>query len=260
LGLRGGRRKRDGDLAELVRDELAAVRDEVRSGLGETAVLLSVQLRTELNQRVGEPTALTAGIEAACGTIAERNAELVRALERVVDACDALSQRVQIDRIERAALVDAIGRLTTALAVSGTVPLPSAPPGPHSAVIGGTVDPSHLAASETIPARNEPIETTPLPAAATGAGPSDDEIDLEAEERAPEPPGRPRGRSARTDGVEVRCRFGDRWVTGFEVCEVITLDDAIRYRLRRRSDGSVLPTLFDQKDLRFFTTTFLDPT
>ncbi len=60
------------------------------------------------------------------------------------------------------------------------------------------------------------------------------------------------------DGVEVRCRFGDRWVTGFEVCEVIRFDDEIRYRLRRRSDGSVLPTLFDEKDLRFFTTSFAD--
>jgi len=60
------------------------------------------------------------------------------------------------------------------------------------------------------------------------------------------------------DGVEVRCRFGDRWVTGFEVCEVIRFDDETRYRLRRRSDGSVLPTLFDEKDLRFFTTSFIE--
>jgi hypothetical protein len=48
-------------------------------------------------------------------------------------------------------------------------------------------------------------------------------------------------------------------VTGFEVCEVIRVDDTARYRLRRRSDGSVIPTLFDEKDLRFFSTTFVEP-
>ncbi len=70
---------------------------------------------------------------------------------------------------------------------------------------------------------------------------------------------RPPGGPVRPDGVEVRCRFGDRWVTGFEVCEVIRLDDETRYRLRRRSDGSVIPTLFPEKDLRFFSTAYHDP-
>jgi hypothetical protein len=51
-------------------------------------------------------------------------------------------------------------------------------------------------------------------------------------------------------GVEVRCRFGDRWVDGFEVCETVADDDRTRYRLRRRSDGSILPTLFDAADIR----------
>jgi hypothetical protein len=50
--------------------------------------------------------------------------------------------------------------------------------------------------------------------------------------------------------VEVRCRFGDRWVDGFEVCELVPDGDRIRYRLRRQVDGSVLPTLFDADDVR----------
>ena len=50
--------------------------------------------------------------------------------------------------------------------------------------------------------------------------------------------------------VEVRCRFGDRWVDGFEVCELVADDDRVRYRLRRQVDGSVLPTLFDAADVR----------
>lgn len=249
----GLRRKRttDSELMGLVRDELATVREEVRASLGETAVLLSVQLRTELNQRVGEPSALAAGIEQTRQTIATRDSELVHALKRVVDTCDALSARVQIDRVERAALVDAIGRLTTALAVTGTIPLGPAPGYAHASVIGGTVDPGHQLPAEAIPVRAEPIELAL----------ADDEIlDLRAAERAPEPASPPRGRPVRSDGVEVRCRFGDRWVTGFEVCEVIRLEDGTRYRLRRRSDGSVIPTLFEEKDLRFFTTTFGDPT
>ena len=46
--------------------------------------------------------------------------------------------------------------------------------------------------------------------------------------------------------VEVRGRFGDRWAKGFEVAEVL----ADGYRLRRLSDGSVLPVLFGDDDVR----------
>jgi hypothetical protein len=47
--------------------------------------------------------------------------------------------------------------------------------------------------------------------------------------------------------VEVRRRFDQRWARGFEVAEVIE-DDG--YRLRRLSDGTVLPTSFDADDVR----------
>lgn len=46
--------------------------------------------------------------------------------------------------------------------------------------------------------------------------------------------------------VEVRRRFDGHWATGFEVAEKV--DDA--YRLRRLSDGSVLPTTFGADDVR----------
>ena len=46
--------------------------------------------------------------------------------------------------------------------------------------------------------------------------------------------------------VEVRSRFDGRWSRGFEIAEV--LDHA--YRLRRLSDGSVLPTEFVEDDVR----------
>jgi len=53
--------------------------------------------------------------------------------------------------------------------------------------------------------------------------------------------------------IEVRSRFDDRWARGFEVVEMVDPDSAPehpRYRIRRRSDGSVLPVLFDDDDVR----------
>jgi hypothetical protein len=46
--------------------------------------------------------------------------------------------------------------------------------------------------------------------------------------------------------VEVRRRFDQGWARGFEVAEVV--DRA--YRIRRLSDGDVLPTEFTEDDVR----------
>ncbi|MHB8670623.1 MAG: hypothetical protein ACYDAD_08705 [Acidimicrobiales bacterium] len=52
--------------------------------------------------------------------------------------------------------------------------------------------------------------------------------------------------------VEVQSRFDGSWVRGFEVAEVARThgDRATALRLRRRSDGTVLPTLFDPEEVR----------
>jgi hypothetical protein len=51
--------------------------------------------------------------------------------------------------------------------------------------------------------------------------------------------------------VEVRSRFDERWTRGFEVAEIDHDDPgAVRYRIRRRSDGSVLPALFVDDEVR----------
>jgi hypothetical protein len=50
--------------------------------------------------------------------------------------------------------------------------------------------------------------------------------------------------------VEVRSRFEAAWSRGFEVVERVSEAAASRYKVRRRSDGSVLPVLFDEEDLR----------
>ena len=50
--------------------------------------------------------------------------------------------------------------------------------------------------------------------------------------------------------VEVRARFDGRWCAGFEVADRIEADFApVTYRLRRTSDGSVLPALFTDDDI-----------
>jgi hypothetical protein len=235
------------ELIELVRSELATLRDEVQSAMSDTAAVLSDRVRSEIEHRMGEPRALVAGIQGVRETIAGRDSELIHALERVGSTYESLAERVHLDRIDQTALTDAISRLATALAHAGSFALPSSN-GPTT-VIGGTVEPTPTPA-EAIFTRADLVDAEP-----------DREIDLEAIAAAPGPVVRPpAGRPVRPDGVEVRCRFGDRWVTGFEVCEVIRVDDTSRYRLRRRSDGSVIPTLFDEKDLRFFSTSFVDPT
>jgi hypothetical protein len=240
------RRKVEAELVDVFRTELAAIRTEMQTALADTAAVLSARVRSELEQRMGEPSALASGIQSVRDTIAVRDSDLVQVLKRVVEVCESLAERVQIDRAERTALVDAVSRLSTVLTVAGSFSFTSAPTPGHHTVIGGTVDP-----------QSPPVIDAE----------ADDEIDLEAVAREPELPARrverpappPVGRPVRPDGVEVRCRFGDRWVSGFEVCEVIRLDDVTRYRLRRRSDGSVIPTLFDEKNLRFFSTTFVEP-
>ena len=47
--------------------------------------------------------------------------------------------------------------------------------------------------------------------------------------------------------VEVRQRFDRSWTRGFEVAEVL---DRGGYKLRRMSDGSVLPYEFDGESVR----------
>ena len=50
--------------------------------------------------------------------------------------------------------------------------------------------------------------------------------------------------------VEVRSRFNGTWVPGFEVADVREMDAERIYRLRRCSDGVVLPTHFGPEEVR----------
>ena len=50
--------------------------------------------------------------------------------------------------------------------------------------------------------------------------------------------------------VEVRNRFDAHWSRGFEIVDVLSEPPPPQYRVRRRSDGNVLPAEFVGDDLR----------
>jgi hypothetical protein len=54
--------------------------------------------------------------------------------------------------------------------------------------------------------------------------------------------------------VEVRSRFESKWTRGFEVADRVDPerdgDGEPMYKVRRRSDGSILPVAFPEADLR----------
>jgi hypothetical protein len=50
--------------------------------------------------------------------------------------------------------------------------------------------------------------------------------------------------------VEVQSRFERDWARGFEVVEQVPEGGQLRYRVRRRSDGSILPVLFEDHEVR----------
>jgi hypothetical protein len=56
--------------------------------------------------------------------------------------------------------------------------------------------------------------------------------------------------------VEVRSRFHDRWIAGFNIAEAVDTPGRCRYRLTRKSDGIPLPILFDACDVRAVSTSY----
>jgi hypothetical protein len=50
--------------------------------------------------------------------------------------------------------------------------------------------------------------------------------------------------------IEVRTRFDGAWVRGYEVAEETAGDNEHALRLRRRSDGTVLPAWFTPDEVR----------
>jgi len=50
--------------------------------------------------------------------------------------------------------------------------------------------------------------------------------------------------------VEVRTRFESSWTRGFEIADCSDEHGRPVYKVRRRTDGSILPVAFSEEDLR----------
>jgi hypothetical protein len=136
--------------------------------------------------------------------------ELRRSLDRIADSIERVSAQLDSYHLERAEHLDAIEFLLREMVIS-TVPVS----GSRSIVLGGVVE---------------------------GGDPDRDDDDITVL-----PDGYPLVVDA---AVEVRSRFHDRWIAGFNIAEAVETPGRCRYRLTRRSDGIPLPILFDACDVR----------
>ncbi|MBM3673694.1 MAG: hypothetical protein FJW88_01895 [Actinobacteria bacterium] len=202
--------------------------EELRALELELATIQIETLRAEL---------LTARTEAddTRAVLAQRDGELSTLVERVAATCERLEARADADRAERQALAEALTRIAETLAVRQVAPGPASEVGART-VIGGSVHPAEATALRTVepempePAAEEPVIVLP-------------------DERLSRQGAAPLGAG---DECSVRFRFDNRWIDGFEICETMRQDGHVRYRLRRRLDGWVLPELFEAADVRRF--------
>jgi hypothetical protein len=202
----------------------------------------------------------------------EGQTDVLRLLDVVTNMCDHVIEYIEADRAERKVMLEALTRLgeligdgaatiaaASAQALSPPITVvveepreepPAEPTKPEpfafamrERVIGGSMPTGPERVIDLVEPEPEP-EPEPTPQPEFAAAPT-----LTA---VPSPPASP-PRSIEI-AVEVRGRFGDRWVDGFEICEVMTTPEGPRYRLRRQRDGVVLPELFDATNIRHVET------
>ena len=129
------------------------------------------------------------------------------AMDSMAAAFALMVERLEAEREERRALVEALHALTRSMEAREV---------PRPRVIGGSVF--------AVPANGDEDDIVVL------NGPDTDEARF-------------------TLGDHVRCRFGDSWIEGLEVCEVVSDNGHARYRLRRAADHYVLPPTFTSAEL-----------
>lgn len=210
----GWRSRTRAEFLETVRVELATTRADLQAGLADGLASLETQLRDDRAHSDNATAVLSR-------TLVDTRDGLGTNIRGLVDALDRLAQTYRdvsiAERDHYQAVLGALDRIGSARQEPGSTQLQQ--PVPHERVVGGTIDPAPT------------IRADELSGARRGLGSPRNAVLL--------------------DGVEVRCRFADNhWVGGFEVCDVSNDGAALRYRLRRRSDGYLLPTLFDEASVR----------
>jgi hypothetical protein len=197
-------------LREEVRAKLASHAHE-RALLADAITKLESTLAADLEQR----TSTEATANTLRDSVNDHATDLAKAVEAVARMCALLADRIETERDERRALVEAVSALAQRALES-----PSAiePDVNKPRLLGGSVYPSPPAPDGEIVLLDE---------AANG-----------------------RDVMSRLDvGAPVRCRFGDSWIDGLQVCDVVGEGADVRYRLRRTVDEYVLPAQFARRDL-----------
>jgi hypothetical protein len=216
----------------------AQVKAEVRAALAELAATVEVRVHAELERSRQTQLALVEAIRSLQAELDNRDQALAHVLERMNRTIDRSTESVEADRLERGALVDAVGSLVRALP-SPTVSLDAiAPTVPRERLLGGKVFdvPASVVVGEV-------------------------DVDLVAEEHADATANvadayvghahtETNGSTRPRDHIEVQCRIEGQWIDGFEVFEIIQENGLRRYRLRRLSDGVVMPVAYAARDVR----------
>jgi hypothetical protein len=222
----------------------AQAQEELRTALLDATARLESRSRADAERYQQTQLALLETLEGLRGQLVGRDTEMLRALGQLSDVCGAMEQRMELERAERRELVNVLSNVARAVARQHSGGQVSEITASKSHVIGGTIygDAEFVTELEDDIDDFDDIEP----------GPGTHEVDLsEVDELDVTTVLAARHASGSLSAVvEVRCRFGDRWVDGFEVCDVVAHGGDLRYRLRRRSDGSVLPRLFSAEELR----------
>jgi hypothetical protein len=179
--------------------------------LADAIAKLESTLAAELEQRTAVRSSTEAALDDLRTSVSSHGGDLSRAVEEMARMCALLAEHVESERAERRALVEAV-RLLANQAIESANSKPR--------VLGGS-----MYASPAVPPDGEIVLVD-----------DDDGTAAVAPARL-------------AIGAAVRCRFGDGWIDGLEVCEAIAEGGTVRYRLRRAADQYVLPARFERRDL-----------
>ena len=223
--------------------------------------------------------------EFATAREAERDATLAQALLQLSGSINSLTEHLAADAHERALMFDSVEWLTRELVLHAFAPPPlphisQAPLSPQlgtpfatpHAVSYGTSDAlssaystgsAHTVVGGTIEATRDNVGDGISAAVATPANPAqhpsvidvdaDTDIDIELLDADPAIDLRELLEAEELVAgtrVEVRSRFQQAWILGFEILEVVGDVHNRCYRLSRLSDHMALPVLFGHDDIR----------
>ncbi len=223
--LRRARAWASAEISRLLHTEIDGARTDLEASMHARVAQLADGIDHEARERERTLTESFDRVAASLDAIAVQLAEQARDHRASLAAIECLAREMTLALVAPAAAVTTatvMRRTTTATVVGGTIdPQQIDPYAMDTRAIGtATFDPTVVDATADATAAN---------AADTGAEPL--ELDVGCI-------------------VEVRSRFQNRWVDGFEIVEILDDDGVTRYRLARRADHVHLPVLFDASDLR----------